>query len=381
MEPEPLRGLDLSARFYRDVVRPCLDAHAPGVAHAAALIGPGSEVLGCDDAISTDHDWGLRVQIFVAEGREADAQCARIDAMLRAELPAVFLGRSTHFGPPDADGVRLPSARADARGPIDHRVEVTTAARYASRYLGVDVERPWTAVDWLLCSEHKLLTLTEGRVYHDGVGALTALRARLSAHPDPVWRYIMAAHWASIAEEEPFVGRAGDVGDALGSRVIAARLVHTMMRLAFALERRYAPYSKWLGTCFRRLSCAHALEPLLTQALEASAWRDREAALCAAGGILIGMHNAALGVRPPLDPAPRPFHGRPYRVLGAHRVAAQLMATLDDATLRGLRHNVGAVHQLARTDDIVSDASFCADARALIALRAQGAQGSNVSDA
>lgn len=29
--------------------------------------GTGSEVLGLDDAVSRDHDWGLRLQLFVPD--------------------------------------------------------------------------------------------------------------------------------------------------------------------------------------------------------------------------------------------------------------------------------------------------------------------------
>jgi hypothetical protein len=58
------------------------------------------------------------------------------------------------------------------------------------------------------------------------------------------------------SQEEPFVARTGDVGDELGSQVIAGRLVRALMQLCFLMERRYAPYSKWFGTGFSRLSIA-----------------------------------------------------------------------------------------------------------------------------
>lgn len=43
-------GRELSRLFYREQVRPLLDASWPGLAHTAALIGPGSDVLGFDTA-------------------------------------------------------------------------------------------------------------------------------------------------------------------------------------------------------------------------------------------------------------------------------------------------------------------------------------------
>ena len=43
------------------------------------------------------------------------------------------------------------------------------------------------------------------------------------------------------------------MGDELGSAVLGARLVESAMRLAFLMERTYAPYVKWFGTAFARL--------------------------------------------------------------------------------------------------------------------------------
>ena len=52
-----MQGIELSHRFYLDVVRPWLLATVPDLPHAAALIGYGSELLGLDDAMSRDHNW------------------------------------------------------------------------------------------------------------------------------------------------------------------------------------------------------------------------------------------------------------------------------------------------------------------------------------
>ena len=46
-------GLELSRRFYVDVVAPLLER----IRHSAARLGEGSEVLGFDTIRSTDHGW------------------------------------------------------------------------------------------------------------------------------------------------------------------------------------------------------------------------------------------------------------------------------------------------------------------------------------
>lgn len=69
--------------------------------------------------------------------------------------------------------------------------------------------------------------------------------------------------------------RAGIAGDEVGSAVIGARLIRDIMLLGFLLERRYAPYAKWLGTAFSRLACAPVLTPLLRRAQAAPNWQER----------------------------------------------------------------------------------------------------------
>jgi hypothetical protein len=108
------------------------------------------------------------------------------------------------------------------------------------------------------------LTATAGKVFHDGLGELTAARARLAYYPQAVWLYLLAAQWTRIGQEEAFMGRCGDAGDDLGSAIVAARLVRDLIRLCLLMERTYAPYIKWLGTAFGRLRSGQDVAPVLT---------------------------------------------------------------------------------------------------------------------
>ncbi len=109
---------------------------------------------------------------------------------------------------------------------------------------------------------------TVGAVYHDEVG-LQATRDRFDYYPHNVWLYLLMAGWWRIHPEANLVGRAGFVGDELGSALIGSQLVRALMRLCFLMERQYAPYSKWFGTAFSRLDCAADMSPMLWKALRA----------------------------------------------------------------------------------------------------------------
>lgn len=98
-------GLELSRRFFKEIVRPILATAFPDLRYAAALPGPGSEVLGFDTEMSVDHDWGPRLFIFLRE--EDAAQGDAIGNHLSQQLPERFADFSVSF--PDLPRQKLVS--------------------------------------------------------------------------------------------------------------------------------------------------------------------------------------------------------------------------------------------------------------------------------
>jgi hypothetical protein len=299
-------GIELAQRFYAEEVQPLLEREFRGLPHAAALIGPGSEVLGFDTARSTDHDWGPRVQLFLSPGDDPP----QLRDLLANRLPDSFAG--------------WPRVRP---------VEVLELGAYCVDLLGFDPRHGASTQHWLTTPAQRLAEMTAGAVFRDDTGELTAVRETLRWYPDDVWRFVLAGQWMRISQEEPFVGRCGEVGDELGSAVIAAGLARAVMRLCLLMARRYPPYSKWLGTAFARLPGVQAVHDGLTAAAHAGTWTARQAGLCQAYEATAARHNA-LGLTPPLDPTVRPFYDRPFLVLDAGRFATALQATVDDPALR-----------------------------------------------
>jgi len=315
-------ALDLSEAFYREAVRPVLDGSFPGLPHSAALLGTGSEVLGYDTARSTDHDWGARVLVFVEE--EEDGSVDLGDA-----LGDTFQGHPVL-------GVR-----------------VLTVREFFLETLDIDPLDPVGPIDWLTCSEQSLLEVTRGRVFHDGLGTLEPARERFSSYPEDVWRYLLAAQWRRISQDEHLVGRSAEVGDEIGSRIIAARLVRDLMRLGFLLERTYAPYAKWFGKAFLELDIGGHLMPSLSAALDAGGWPAREAALTRAYGIVAKRTNE-LRLCPPIDATPSKFHDRPFLVIHGERFSDAIRATIRDPAVLSLPEHLGGIDQVSDSTDLLS---------------------------
>ncbi|MDQ3146715.1 MAG: DUF4037 domain-containing protein [Actinomycetota bacterium] len=322
-------GLELSRRFYAEVVEPAL----AGVPHAAGLFGWGSDVLGYDSERSTDHGWGPRALVFV-DAERRDEAVERVEAC----LPETFRGWPTRFGWDDV------APR--------HHVEVTSVHDWFTARLGFAPGEGISVFDWLLAPQQVLLEVTGGAVFRDDGDDLGAARSWLRWYPDQVWLWLLACQWRRLEQEEAFVGRAAEVGDELGARVTAARLVRDLVRLCFLIERRYAPYGKWLGRAFAELDAGAEVGPALEQALATDDHVGREEGLTAAYQAVATRHNA-LGVTDPVDPGARPFHERPYLVLGAGRFVAACRDQLHDPALRALPL-VGSVDQFADSSDILS---------------------------
>lgn len=345
--PRFIPGIQLNQLFYREAVAPVLASAFPGLRYSAALIGYGSDVLGFDSERSTDHEWGPRLVIFLADN-DRQALGGSIDKVLATRLPAEFRGYSTNFTEPDENRVRIMTPAETGR--VHHHVYLHSLGEFVGRYLGVAPDATFSNIDWLLMYQNTLLELTGGAVYYDGLEELIALRERLKWYPHEVWLYLLASQWIRLAQEEAFPGRCGEGGDELGSRVVTARLVRDVMRLCFLLERRYAPYSKWLGAAFARLNCAREVEPLLRAALADDSWPDREVHLGAAYEAVARMHNA-MGIFARLNTTPTSFHQRPYRVLGAGRFAKAVSNEIRDPQLRAIYESVGPLGSIDQFAD------------------------------
>lgn len=333
-------GLQLCRIFYTEAVRPLLDEFYPGLEHAAARVGPGSEVLGFDTPRSVDHDWGPRLELFLRP-EDLVRHGAELSALLTARLPKQVRGWPTNFEPADAR-VRVMTA---TDGLVAHRVHLTDVASWSVERLGFDARRDPETVDWLATPTQRLAETVGGAVFHDGIGELTALRERLRWYPDDVWRQVLAAQWVRISQEQAFVGRAAETGDDLGSRIVAARLARDVMRLTLLLARRFPPYSKWLGKAVTALPEAAGIVAALQAALAADDAEQRQAALCDAYE-MAGVWQNRLGIADPVEATRRSYFDRPFPVIDAGRFAAALNAESP---------GIGAVDQFGDSTDLLEN--------------------------
>ncbi|UVI29392.1 DUF4037 domain-containing protein [Paenibacillus spongiae] len=323
-----IQGIELCRRFHAEVVEPFMSETYPSLSYSSALMGPGSEVLGYDTEMSTDHDWGPRIFLFLSQQDARQSQ--HIQASLRERAPRQFYGFQV-----DPD-----------------KSVVTTVPRFIEGCLGISAGRPIEPVDWLTYPSQSLLELTRGAVYRDDHGELSAVRQQLEYYPHDIWLYLLASCWKRIGQEEHLMLRAGYAGDELGSAIIASRLVRDIMSLCFLMERQYAPYPKWFGMAFKQLKCSDELMPSLWSAQTAAAWREREHALNKAYRHLSDMHNK-LGITDEIPADVSYFHDRPFKVMNGEEIASRIANQIEDPVIRRFAGGrlIGSIDQITDNTD------------------------------
>jgi len=324
---EFIKGLELCEGFFFDIAKPILDWHLPDLIYTAGLIGYGSDVLGYDDEVSTDHMWGPRFYLFIKE--EDLPRKPYIMNVFGSELPYTYKGYSVNFSEPDPNdnGVRHPEIKTE--GPVSPLIFIQTFEDFLSGYLGTAGLDNLSDADWLSFSEHRLLALTSGRIFTDGLDLRRSLD-KLHFYPEDVRLYLIASNWSLIAEEQAFVRRCFDVGDDLGSSLVCGRIADRLMRLAFLYCGKYAPYSKWFGTAFARLPINDKIKSAIREAVAAADITQREDNIVMAQKLMADLHNA-FGLTDYVDVHIETYFERKIKVIYADKIADAVLKRISDA--------------------------------------------------
>ena len=329
-----MNGLELSRAYFSEAIRPILAERVPEISqsYAAALLGWGSDVLGNDDELSRDHEWGPRCLLFVP-GSLIRHKGKVLDELNR-HLPMEFKGHATRFVTDTANPtVRVPTR--DSAGRV--HIEVTTCDEYLTQSIGTVV--PKSDIEWLTIPEQTLLELTRGEVFRDGFGELTRQRTYYAYFPLDVWKYRLAYTWQAFGWDIDLIGLCAMRGDILSARYGVSMSAYWIMRLVFLLNRRYCPlYVKWFHREFYKLGhLAGEIGPVLEDSYRMDDLALVPGRLTAACDLLIE-HQDSLGLLPNCADMPhRSYRGFAYAECQAiaNRIKDSVEGELRDVSLDG----------------------------------------------
>ena len=223
-------GMALCEAFYKEYGEPMIREKFPEYqgSIAAGLVGEGSECLGFDDETSRDHDFGPGFCLWLT-----DPVYDEIGEALQKEydkLPTTYMGVT-----------RYVTAKAPKR------VGVFRIGEFYERLIGMK-DVPATQNQWLYLEDYQLLSATNGKVFRDDLGEFTRIRRGLSAHyPEEVRVKKIAREAALMAQSGQYnYGRMLGRGDKVAAQVALAEFEKHTMQMVYLLNRRYAPFYKWM---------------------------------------------------------------------------------------------------------------------------------------
>ena len=233
-----MKGLELSEKYYREYGEKMIKEQFPEIAGqmAVGLVGYGSECLGFDDAISMDHDYGPSFCIWLP--REVYGQYGeRLQAAYDA-LPKEFMGFSGRVEEEQGKG----------------RVGVLCLEDFYVEILGRD-SAPKTAGEWFAIPEPALCAAVSGQVFEDFLGRFTEIREGfLAYYPEDVWRKKLAKSLAKAAQAGQYnYARAMKRGERIAAEIALTEFVKEAMQIVYLLNRKYAPFYKWMHRGMKEL--------------------------------------------------------------------------------------------------------------------------------
>jgi hypothetical protein len=323
---EFIKGKQLCEQFFFEIAEPLLKKHFPTLLYSAGLLGYGSDVLGYDDIVSTDHMWGPRFYLFLNE--EDFHLKPSIMKCFSESFPYEYQGFSVNFSTPNPNDGGVQTPENISEGYVNPLIFIHTFEEFLENYLGRSDVDGFTSLDWLSFSEHRLLALTAGNIFADNLNLQNTLD-KLSYYPENVRRYLLFSNWELISQEQAFVKRCASVNDEIGSILACARISDRLMRLAFLYKKQYAPYSKWLGTAFTGLDIDDKIKQCIHHALKASSISGREKNLVTAQKLVADLHDIS-GITEPVRAEITNYFGRDICVISADRIAEKIQKTFDD---------------------------------------------------
>lgn len=350
---EFIKGMDLCESFFNDYAKQIIEKTFPDLKYTAGLIGYGSDVLGYDNEVSTDHMWGPRFYLFLSEADISKKN--NLFNALSENLPYTYKGYSVNFTQPDPNDCGVQHPEFITNGKVNPLVFIYTFDEYLIEQLGTADLDNISSVRWLAFSEHRLLSLVSGKFFVDGLNCAEKI-AKIKYYPDEVKFYMIASNWEIIASEQAFVKRCGECGDDIGSQLVCARIAERLMRLCFLYKNTYAPYSKWFGTAFKRLNIDKRIEQTIRAALTANTLTERENKIVDAQALVADMHNSS-GLTDVVDYRVEDYFGRDIKVIFADKFVQATAEKLAGTDLHNIPF-IGTLSQFGGLSSFADEKEF-----------------------
>lgn len=245
-------GLELCESFYKEYGIPMIRTKFPAYEGmiAAGLVGEGSECFGFDDEVSRDHDFGPGFCLWLT-----DQVYDEIGEALQEEydkLPGTYMGVT-----------RIETHKAR------RSVGVFRIGEFYEQLIGL-TDVPITQNQWLFLEDYQLASATNGKVFRDDLGEFTRIRnGILKYYPEEVRIKKIAREAALMAQSGQYnYNRMFGRGEKVTADIALAEFLKHTMSMIYLLNRRFAPFYKWMHRGLLEMKVLTEIRDILTALVE-----------------------------------------------------------------------------------------------------------------
>ena len=228
-EKSKMKGMELARAYYEKYGKPMIEIKFPDYAGriAAGLCGEGSECLGYDDVLSTDHDFGPGFCLWLTK-KDYRKIGARLQEAYEA-LPKEFLGYK-------------------ARNTTSHgqkRVGVFEIGAFFEEPTGYR-KAPEDDESWLSITQENLRTATNGEVFDDPLGKFSKRREGFLREPETVRLKRLCLSLGRMAQAGQYNFPRAKRREAIGAMYFSlSEFIQASTETAYLLNETYMPFYKW----------------------------------------------------------------------------------------------------------------------------------------
>lgn len=214
---------------------------------AVGLVGRGSQCFGFDDEVSRDHDFDTGFCLFLTDDDDVEFGVALNRAYRK--LVGKSVGAHSILGSSGTGVMRI--------------------SDFYRQHIGL-AHAPSSWQDWLYTPSTAFAEAVNGEVFRDDLGEFSRIRDEIAnGMPEDVRKKKLAARLIFMAQSGQYnYLRCLKHGEPGAAMLALNEFVKNTAECVFLLNRRHAPYYKWLLRAMRQLprlgGLADALEFLLT---------------------------------------------------------------------------------------------------------------------
>jgi hypothetical protein len=219
--------------------------------------------------------------------------------------------------------------------PVNHLIEISTFEDYLKNKYSIKKINNFQNKDWLDFSDQILLEITSGTVFYDGLNKVNNMREELKFYPLDICKLRIAVLWNYIWNKEAFIGRSIEINDYIGLKINTFRIVNYLIKILFYLEKRYIPYSKWLGFAFKQLNKFNDVNNIIINILNENLPEKIEGNLCLLYEKVIELQNKNKDL-PYIKNKTRDFFDRPYKIIFSENIVEELKNSIEDKEIKNI---------------------------------------------